>query len=175
MQLQKSVIHAARAVCLTLAICTPALSQTAVPPVADTVSLSGPRFGFTVLSDGIVKTLKTEGIDVGPAVTQFGWQFEKQFYSGPNGPTAVTEAVLLFGGLEQGLALPSVSWLAGVRTKNGSEFGVGPNITPVGVALVVSGGMTFRAGVLNVPVNVAVVPSRSGVRVTLLSGFNMRR
>lgn len=175
MRLQKNVVHATRAVCLTLALCTPALSQTAVPPVADTVSLSGPRFGFTVLSEGIVKTLKTEGVKVGPAVTQFGWQFEKQFYSGPNGPTAVTEAVLLFGGLEQGVALPSVSWLVGVRTKNGSEFGVGPNITPVGVALAVSGGMTFRAGVLNVPVNVAVVPSRSGVRVSVLSGFNVRR
>ena len=175
MQLQKSVIHTARAVCLMLAICTPALSQTAVPPVADTVSLSGPRFGFTVLSDGIVKTLKTEGVNVGPAMTQFGWQFEKQFYSGPNGPTAVTEAVLLFGGLEQGLALPSLSWLAGVRTKNGSEFGVGPNVTPVGVALVVSAGMTFQVGVLNVPLNVAVVPSRSGVRVSVLSGFNVRR
>ena len=59
MQLQKIVVHAARAVCLTLMICAPALSQTVLPPVADTVSLSGPRFGFTVLSDGVVNTLKT--------------------------------------------------------------------------------------------------------------------
>jgi hypothetical protein len=175
MRLQTIVVHAVRTAGLTLAMCAPALSQTALPPVADTVSLSGPRFGFTVLSDGVVKTLKTEGVSVGPALTQFGWQVEKQFYNGPNGPTAVTEAVLLFGGLEQGLALPSLSWLAGVRTKNGTEFGVGPNLTAVGVALVVSAGMTFRAGVMNVPVNVAVVPSRAGVRVTLLSGFNMRR
>jgi hypothetical protein len=64
---------------------------------------------------------------------------------------------------------------AGVRTKNGAEFGVGPNVTPVGVALVLSAGMTYRAGVLNVPVNVAVVPSRSGVRVSVLSGFNIRQ
>jgi len=82
---------------------------------------------------------------------------------------------MLLGGLEQGRALPSLSWLAGVRTKNGTEFGVGPNVTPVGVALVVSAGMTYRAGVLNVPVNVAVVPSRSGVRVSVLSGFNIRQ
>jgi hypothetical protein len=174
MQLQKSLVHAARAVCLTLATCAPAMSQT-VPPVARTVSLSGPRFGFTVLSDGVVKALETEGVSVGPAITQFGWQFEKQFYNGPNGPMAVTEAVILLGGLEQGRALPSLSWLAGVRTKNGTEFGVGPNVTPVGVALVLSAGMTYRAGVLNVPVNVAVVPSRSGVRVSVLSGFNIRQ
>ncbi len=175
MELQKSVVHAARAVCLTLVICAPALSQTPLPPIDDPVSLSGPRFGVTALSEGVVKTLKTEGVSIGPALTQFGWQFERQFYNGSNGPTPVTEAVLLFGGLEQGVALPSLSWLAGLRMKNGTEFGVGPNITPVGIALVVSGGMTFRAGVMNVPVNVAVVPSRAGVRVTLLSGFNLRR
>src|SRR3984893_17726560 len=175
MRLQRSLVHTARAVCLTLATCAPALSQTALPPVADMVSLSGPRFGFTVLSDGVVKTLETDGIRVGPALTQFGWQFEKQFYHGPNGPTAVTKPVLLFGVRERGRAVPSLSWPAGVRTKNGSEFGVGPNITPVGVALVVSAGVTFRAGVLNVPVKVAGGPSRSGVRVTLLSGFNVRR
>jgi hypothetical protein len=35
--------------------------------------------------------------------------------------------------------------------------------------------MTFRAGALNVPVNLAVVPSKSGVRVSLLAGFNTRR
>jgi hypothetical protein len=175
MELQTSVVHAARAVCLMLVMCAPALSQTPLPPIDDPVSLSGPRFGLTALSGGVVKTLKNEGVSIGPALTQFGWQFERQFYDGSNGPTPITEAVLLFGGLEQGVALPSLSWLAGVRTKNGTEFGVGPNITPVGIALVVSGGMTFRAGIMNVPVNVAVVPSRAGVRVTLLSGFNLRR
>ena len=160
---------------LTLALSTPAMSQTP-PPVEEPLSLSGPRVGFTVLGGGLVDKLKKDGgITIAPVVTQFGWQFEKQFASSESGPTAVTEWVVLFGGLDQGVALPSLSWLVGIRTKNGSEFGVGPNVTPVGVALAVSGGMTFRAGVLNVPVNVAVVPSRSGVRVSVLSGFNVRR
>jgi hypothetical protein len=161
---------------LILALSTPALSQSTVPPVAETVSLSGPRVGVTFLSPGIIKKLKTEDtISVGPVVTQFGWQFEKQFYSTQTGPTAVTEWVLLFGGLEQGVALPSLSWLVGIRTKDGAEFGIGPNITPVGVALAIAAGITFRAGVLNVPVNLAVVPSKSGTRVSLLTGFSMRR
>ena len=160
---------------LTLALSSPALSQI-VPPEAREVSLAGPRFGGTFLSDGIVTTLrKIDHINVAPVITQFGWQFEKQFYSSPNGPSAVTEAVVLFGGLEQGYALPSLSWLVGVRSKQGTEFGVGPNITPVGVALVLAAGKTFRAGVLNVPVNVAVVPSKSGVRVSMLTGFSVRR
>ena len=161
---------------LILAVSTPALSQPIVPPVAETVSLSGPRVGVTFLSPGITRKLKTEdAISVGPAVTQFGWQFERQFYTTQTGPTAVTECVVLVGGLEQGVALPSLSWLVGIRTKDGAEFGVGPNVTPVGVALAIAAGISFRAGVLNVPVNLAVVPSKSGMRVSLLTGFSLRR
>jgi hypothetical protein len=168
--------HVIGAAILTLILCTPALSQTAEPPLAQAASLSGPRLGFTFLSDGIVGRLRDDAsISVSPVVTQFGWQFEKQFYSTENGPTAVTEWVVLVGGLEQGVVLPSVSWLVGMRTMKGAEFGIGPNITPVGAALAIAAGVTFRAGGLNVPVNLAVVPSKSGVRVSLLAGFNTRR
>ena len=168
--------HAIRAAGFIVVLSSPAMSQTIVPPIAETVNLSGPRFGMTFLSDGVVKRLANDnGITVGPVVTQFGWQFEKQFYSGEHGPTAVTECVLLLGGLEQGVVLPSLNWLVGIRTKSGAEFGVGPNLTPVGVALAVAAGVTFRAGVLNVPMNLAVVPSKSGVRVSVLSGFSVRR
>lgn len=63
----------------------------------------------------------------------------------------------------------------GLRTQEGAEFGVGPNITPAGVALAVAAGVTFRAGALNVPMNFAVVPTKAGARVTMLTGFTMRR
>jgi hypothetical protein len=164
------------AVFLTLTCCMPAFSQTPTASLAKAASLSGPRMGVTFLSDGIVGKLKDDAsLNISPVVTQFGWQFEKQFYSTENGPTAVTEWVVLVGGLEQGVVLPSVSWLVGMRTMKGAEFGIGPNLTPVGAALAIAAGMTFRAGALNVPVNVAVVPSKSGVRVSLLAGFNTRR
>jgi hypothetical protein len=164
------------AVFLTLTCCMPAFSQTPTASLAKAASLSGPRMGVTFLSDGIVGKLKDDAsLNISPVVTQFGWQFEKQFYSTENGPTAVTEWVVLVGGLEQGVVLPSVSWLVGMRTMKGAEFGIGPNLTPVGAALAITAGMTFRAGALNVPVNVAVVPSKSGVRVSLLAGFNTRR
>lgn len=164
------------AVFLTLTCCTPVFSQTPTAPLAKAASLSGPRMGITFLSDGIVGKLKDDAsLNISPVVTQFGWQFEKQFYSTENGPTAVTEWVVLVGGLEQGVVLPSVSWLVGMRTMKGAEFAIGPNLTPVGAALAFAAGMTFRAGALNVPVNVAVVPSKSGVRVSLLAGFNTRR
>ncbi len=151
-------------------------SAQTIPPEADMVDLSGPRFGLTVLSDGVIKKLKKDtGISLAPLTTQFGWQFEKQFYNGgTDGPAAITEAVVLIGGLEQGLVIPSLSWLVGVRTKGGTEFGVGPNVTPVGVALVLAAGKTFQTGVLNVPLNVAVVPTKAGMRVSVLTGFSIR-
>ena len=162
---------------LTLGTSASALCQTTVsqlPPVAKTASLSGPRFGLTILADGVVKKLAERDIAVGPHISQFGWQFEKQFYTRDSGVTMVTEWVALVGGLEQSVALPSLSWMVGVRTRDGAEFGIGPNITPAGTALVLATGMTFRAGALNVPVNVAVVPGKSGTRVSVLSGFSLR-
>ena len=60
------------------------------------------------------------------------------------------------GGLEQGTFLPSLSWLVGVRSQNGTEFGVGPNVSPAGFSLVVASGVTFRSGALNVPINLAL-------------------
>jgi hypothetical protein len=144
------------------------------PPPLKTVSLSGPRFGFTALSQGVVDALRERSIDVRSSITQFGWQFEREFYSKQGGLAAVNEWVLLFGGLEQGVVLPSLSWMVGLRSSSGAEFGIGPNITPAGVALAVAGGVTFRSGALNVPMTFAVVPSKAGTRVSMLTGFNLR-
>lgn len=150
-------------------------SGPALPPVAKTVSLAGPRFGLTLLNDRMLEKLKERNIDVSSTITQFGWQFEREFYSKLDGPTVLNEWVLLVGGLDQGVAIPSLSWLVGLRTKEGAEFGIGPNITPGGVALALAAGVTFRAGVMNVPMNFAVVPSKYGTRVSVLTGFVLRK
>ena len=81
----------------------------------------------------------------------------------------------LIGGLEQDLAIPSLTWLVGMRTAGGAEFGIGPNITPAGTALALAAGVTFRHGFVNVPVNVAIVRSKAATRVSVLTGFNIRR
>jgi hypothetical protein len=83
--------------------------------------------------------------------------------------------VVLAGGLDQGVLLPSINWLVGLRTRDGAEFGIGPNVTPAGVALALAAGVTFRAGVLNIPMNFAVVPSKEGMRVSMLTGFTLRK
>lgn len=140
------------------------------------VARSGPRFGVTWMSGAITDSIQSKyDMDVLPVITQFGWQFEKQWTAFDEGPVALNELVLLVGGLDQGVVLPSLTWLVGIRTPGSFEIGVGPNATAAGVALALSTGYTFKAGYLNVPLNMAIVPSRYGVRASILTGFNIYR
>lgn len=153
-----------------------AVGRPDVPPPARTLSLAGPRFGVTFINDDLVKSLADKrDITVKNTMSQFGWQFERQFYSKEDGPTVLNEWVALVGGLDQGVVLPSLSWMVGLRTRDGAEFGIGPNITPTGVALAVAGGITVRTGGINIPMNFAVVPSKEGMRVSMLTGFTLRK
>lgn len=136
------------------------------------LSLSGPRVGFTYIIGALADTLENK-YDARPFITQFGWQFEKQFMAMEDGLCALTEIVLLAGGIEQELFLPSLSFLVGMRTKKGSEFGFGPNLSLSGVAYVFAGGVTKRYGNLNFPINLSIVLSKSGTRISLLFGFTM--
>jgi hypothetical protein len=150
------------------------ITHNQAPP--DTINLSGPRIGMTMLSPGVMEQLRADfGVEVGSVISQFGWQKEKRFLSTPSGFTGVTEFVFLVGGVDQGVILPSFNWLVGARTANGLEFAAGPNVTPAGLAMVIAGGMTFQTGNLNIPFNVAVVPSRHGARMSFLIGFNGRK
>lgn len=143
---------------------------------ADTVSLSGPRAGVTFLSPSVREQISDDfGEELGPVISQFGWQFEKRFMTSDTGATGVTEWVLLFGGADQGVFVPSLSWLLGLRTIKGIEFAAGPNLSPAGMAVAIAAGVTMRAGNLNVPFNIALVPSKSGPRVSFLMGFNSKR
>ena len=156
----------------------PAAAQNVVlpPPPPHAVNLSGPRFGVTAISDGVIKELyERRGVTVPPMISQFGWQAERAFYRSDSGVAAVTEWVVLLGGLEHDLKIPSLTWLVGVRSANGAEFGIGPNLSPAGSGLAIAAGVTFRHGYLNVPLNVAIVPSKHGTRISMLTGFNMRR
>lgn len=158
-------------------LATPSSAQSGAdaPPPVRTISLDGPRFGFTMLSEGVRAKLLQRNVAVGSMISQFGWQFERQFYTREGGVTAVTEWVALLGGLDQGTPIPSLNWLVGLRTREGAEFGIGPNLTPAGVGLTLAAGVTFKTGALNIPMNFAVVPTKAGTRVSLLTGFTMRR
>src|SRR5262245_10081998 len=177
--MSKSIAYTFLVAVVLVVMSREASAQTQIPwqqqKPPEQMSLSGPRFGVTFLSDGIRARLAEENIDLGFTMSQFGWQQEKRFLSSPTGWTGVHEFVFLAGGVDQGVLIPSFSWLIGARTSNGFEFAAGPNLTPAGFALAMAGGVTFRTGNLNIPVNVALVPSKDGMRISMLAGFNMRR
>jgi hypothetical protein len=162
--------------CAMLAMTAAASAQSLPRGVTDVVDMSGPRLGLTVLNQRSVDTLlEKTNISVRPTIFQLGWQFERRLYTNGDGTTMLMEWVPLVSGLEQGVALPSLNWLVGLRTASGTEFGVGPNITPLGVGLVAAAGVTAKAGALHVPFNIAVATSRSGARISIMTGFNVRR
>jgi hypothetical protein len=143
--------------------------------------LSGPRVGVTVAGGGgsVYRDLRDHGM--GPVVSQFGWQFEHQVSPYGSGPQFVTQIVPLFGGVEFGKFIPSLTAAVGVRLPSGVEFGAGPSWTLVtsngraAAGLVLVGGKTVDYGGVSVPFNLAVSLNQHGTRFTLTTGFAIRR
>ena len=115
--------------------------------------LSGPRVGMTIITNGSL----SDHLE-GNFMTQFGYQFEKQI-AGDEQIAGLIEGIVMIGGLEQGLFIPSVSGLFGARTASGFEFAMGPNLSVAGAGLVIGVGKTIRMGSINIPINFAFVPS----------------
>lgn len=135
-------------------------------------SLSGPRVGLTYLSSTKVSTINGDKELSSPFIAQYGWQFEKKFLSTASGPEGLVEVIPLIGGFEQNLFIPSVTLITGIRFRNGIEVGAGPNISPMGTSAVFTLGHTSSIGDLRFPVNLAVAAATTGVRVSLIVGFN---
>jgi hypothetical protein len=148
----------------------PGLPATAT--LIDDDDRSGPRVGAAYLIGGSV-TAERAGRRVSPFMSLFGWQLEHPFDTGMHATVVpMTELVLLAGGMEQGIVLPSVSWLLAMRKPNGWEAAIGPTVTGAGVQLALAGGVTHTFGKLNIPVNVAVAPGRRGASISVTTGFN---
>lgn len=137
------------------------------------IKLSGPRVGVTWFQGAAADSLDAR-LGIGPVISQFGWQFENRLFEVEGGASGVSEVLLLAGGLDRGQVLPSLTWLMGVRSYNGLEIGVGPNVSAAGLALVVGTGANFSSGGINYPVNFAIASSKYGVRATMLVGFNTK-
>ena len=170
--------------------------------VYPTVKLNGPRFGFTYISPGLIAGQIRGAQDPnntntnGTTITQFGWQFEWRYFTLPSGVCGLVEFVPLIGGLDQGLFLPSCNLLVGVRSRDGLEFGFGPNLSIAGVGFVFAAGTNIKIDQVNFPINIAFVPSYKksvttydnnppyathtvtedlGARISLIIGFNARK
>jgi hypothetical protein len=175
----RTILHASLVVTLTLAAALPLRAQTAgdpneIPEAGNWVALSGPRFGATVITGEAADRLQEE-YGLNPVLLQFGWQMERRFFDSDAGIGGVTELIVLVGGLEQGTAIPSASFVVGLRNRDGFELGVGPNASPAGLGLALGGGINVRAGAISFPINVAIVSSETGVRFSTLVGFTTRR
>lgn len=141
------------------------------------VERSGPRYGAIWLSTGIADTISAhfKNQKINSTTSLFGWEFERELLKNPGAMTPVSSLVLGVAGLDQGLVLPSATWIIGMRTRDDFELGIGPNVSLAGPALALTGGMTFHSGALNIPLDVAYVSSRIGTRVSLTTGFNIMK
>lgn len=129
----------------------------------------GPRVGLTYITVGTSEAYLTSK-NKHPLITQFGWQFETRLFSIEGGPSGIVEFVPSIGGIEQGLFIPSTSFLIGLRSGGNRtfEFALGPNFAIIpdyfknfkfSTGLVIALGTSFKKGNVNFPLNIAFVPS----------------
>jgi len=136
--------------------------------------LSGPRFGVTHISGDLGELLRENNMST--YKSQFGWQFETRWFQTKTGFQGLLETVVLLAGFETDDPVLSGSFLVGFRTRGGFEAGVGPLITTnEDHALVFAIGHTAKLDFVNIPINLAVVPTSDAVKYTILVGFNIRR
>ena len=139
--------------------------------------LAGPRVGVSMVQAGLLANILKKDVPIfsddnanqeswdgtslgkyGATMSQYGWQWESRFLDGGD-VVGLVEWIALVGGMEKGMFLPSVSSMVGLRTASGFEFAAGPNLSLGGIAMVIGIGKTLKFGKLNLPVNIAYVPS----------------
>ena len=155
-------------------ITTVLLSVSILSVDAQVDKLAGPRVGITMVQAGSLASILRIDVPLfsddireewtgstgkyGAVMSQYGWQWESRFLDGGD-VVGLVEWIALVGGMEKGMFLPSVSSMVGLRTASGFEFAAGPNLSLGGIAMVIGIGKTLKFGKLNVPVNIAYVPS----------------
>lgn len=107
-------------------------------PTVDQIELNGPRMGLTVFSGDVAQLYRAPeavgGFDATPVMFQFGYQFEVKYLNAGEFQ-ALFEFIPIVTGLDQGLFIPSVSILHGMRSnKTGWEFAFGPVVNIVKMA-----------------------------------------
>ncbi len=131
---------------------------------------SGFRIGGTYLDKDKITIGETE-YKTGHFIMQFGYQKEHLISNTNEKGEFYFANILLFGGLEKNLFFPSWTGLIGLRTNSNFQFGIGPNISLAGISLTLSGGKNFEWGNANVPLDLAVIFSKNGLRISLLTGL----
>ena len=94
------------------------------------INNSGPRVGYAFLNGKLTEFAERPenqgGLDIFPGVSMIGYQLEKQ-YIGTENFSALGEVLFTVSGLEQGVFIPSVTLMNGLRFgKAGWEIAFGP-------------------------------------------------
>ena len=177
---------------------------------AQVQKLAGPRIGMTMVQAGLLANILKKDVPLfadgyeanreswvgtslgkyGAVMSQYGWQWESRFADGGGEIVGIVEWIVLVGGMEKGMFLPSASSIIGARMGNGLEFGVGPNLSLSGIGMVFGVCYNFKSGNLNLPVNLVFMPGRkltgnryngeeykynTGSRISIMLGFNMSK
>lgn len=135
--------------------------------------LSGPRIGITHVGPGQMREGLKENFGGTPTLSQFGWAFESRLFTTKQGASGTLTFIPLVAGVEQGLFLPSITGLVGVRTSGGIDFGIGPNLSVGGAGLAMMAGTTVKLQGIEIPVHIAAVPTNKGIIFNFLAGFNI--
>ena len=147
-------------------------------PTAKYMSLSGPRVGVSFLQGKSYRSLQARVDGAYPFVTMLGWQFEHAWLAGDDGTAGLIEIVPTVSGFNQGLFIPGINALFGVRSSSGLEFGAGGQISVVGGDEMFSAGALFAVGVtvhtksLNFPIDLIWVSSQQSNRIAVVAGFS---
>lgn len=152
--------------------------------------LFGPRTGFTYVfttqsefDKRIQNIYSNEDKVYTPFFTQFGLMLEQRIRLGNTNNHFAFQEVILIGGIDQSIVIPSLSFAIGFRHNKGLEFGLGPNISITtnsneeligNISVVYTIGWTFSYEDVFVPLNIAVVPTPidGKPRFSILTGFN---
>ncbi len=95
------------------------------------INNSGPRIGYAFLTGSLsefaTRSTLQGGLDIVPAISMIGYQFEKQ-YVGTESFSALFETIINISGLEQSKFMPTVAFMNGFRFgKSGWEIAFGPS------------------------------------------------
>jgi hypothetical protein len=117
-----------------------------------------------------------------PFFTQFGVNLEQRLRLGSTQSHFAFQEVFVVGGMDQGIFLPSFSFLLGFRSHRGLQFGLGPNLVvrwtqtelELAASVIYAVGWNFSLLGAYVPVSLAVIPTPEDgkPRISIISGFN---
>lgn len=151
----------------------------------------GPRIGVTYVAsdpeefnEQLQKMYPNDDRKYIPFFTQFGINLEQRVRLGSTKSHFAIQEILVVGGIDQGIFIPSFSFLIGFRSHTGFEFGLGPNFIlkwaqdelELATSVLYAIGWTFSFHTAYIPINLAVIPTPADghPRFSLVSGFNFK-